>query len=116
MKVQEIHLGGVAQSVAGRDKGRTYLIVGQEGETLLLADGKYRKLCNPKRKNRRHVRLRPEFYPDIAERIGQGKDENSRIRAALLSAEKGAACSGENPLAVTGETKNRRKESCPKTM
>lgn len=86
MKVQDPVIGGVAQSTAGRDKGRLYLIVGMEGETLLLADGKYRKVSDPKPKNKKHVRLLPVFHAEIAERIGLGKDENSEIRAALLAA------------------------------
>lgn len=86
MKVQDPVPGGVAQSVAGRDKGRLYLIVGQEGEKLLLADGKYKPASDPKPKNRKHVRLLPVFYPEIADRIASGKDENSEIRAALIRA------------------------------
>lgn len=86
MKVQNPVIGGVAQSVAGRDKGRLYLIVGAEGEKLLLADGKYRQVSNPKIKNKKHVRLLPVFHAEIAERIGLGKDENSEIRAALKAA------------------------------
>ncbi len=91
MKVQEPELGGAAESLVGRDKGRLYLIVGMRGETLLLADGKYRAAENPKPKNRKHIRLLPRFYPEIAVRIGQGKDENSEIRAALkaLAQERG---------------------------
>ena len=60
MKVNEIRTGGIAKSLAGRDKGRLYMIVGREGETLLLADGKYRPAESPKRKNRRpqHQRVK----------------------------------------------------------
>lgn len=86
MKVQNPVVGGVAQSVAGRDKGRLYLIVDIEGEKLLLADGKYREAANPKTKNKKHVRLLPVFHAEIAERLGLGKDENSEIRAALKAA------------------------------
>ena len=84
MKVQEPIRGGAAQSLAGRDKGRLYLIAGTEGNVLLLCDGKYRLLQNPKRKNRAHVRLLPAFYPQLIGRAEEGKDENSNIRAALL--------------------------------
>ena len=87
MKVQEAVCGGAAESLAGRDKGRLYLIVGARGETLLLADGKYKPVESPKPKNKKHVRLLPRFYPAIAERIAAGKDENSSVRAALLSLE-----------------------------
>ena len=86
MKVQDPIVGGVAQSAAGRDKGRMYLIVGMQGDKLLLADGKYRTAENPKIKNRKHVRLLPVFHAEIAERIRLGKDENSEIRAALIAA------------------------------
>ena len=84
MKVQEPEKGGACISVAGRDKGRLYLIAGTEGNVLLLCDGKYRLLQNPKRKNRAHVRLLPAFYPQLIGRAEEGKDENSNIRAALL--------------------------------
>ena len=97
MKVNEIRTGGIAKSLAGRDKGRLYMIVGREGETLLLADGKYRQAESPKRKNRRHVYLLPVFYPEIAENLAQGKNENSRIRAAL----KAPACASPE---AEGET------------
>lgn len=95
MRVKEIRIGGLAKSIAGRDKERMYMIVGQEGETLLLSDGKYRPLSAPKRKNRRHVSLQPVFFPEIAERIAQGKDENSQIRAALKAPVHGAAEGGK---------------------
>ena len=50
-------IGRFAVSNAGHDAGTAYLIVGQEGERLLLCDGKYKTLIKPKRKNRRHVRI-----------------------------------------------------------
>lgn len=88
MKVTIPTLGGVATSLSGRDKGRLYMIIGVNGEEIFLCDGKYRKLENPKKKNVKHVRLMPEFFPEIAERAGEGKDENSEIRAALKQIEK----------------------------
>ncbi len=84
MKVQEPEKGGACISVAGRDKGRLYLIVKAEGNFLYVSDGKYRPVQTPKRKNRAHVRLLPAFYPQLIERSEQGKDENSNIRAALM--------------------------------
>ena len=97
MKVNEIRTGGIVKSLAGRDKGRLYMIVGREGDVLLLADGKYRPAESPKRKNRSHGYLLPVFFPEIAENLAQGKNENSRIRAAL----KAPACA---PHATGGET------------
>ncbi len=83
MKVQTPELGGIVKSRYGRDKGRLYLIVRAEGRTLYLADGRYRGYKNPKKKNIAHVELLPEFFPEIAKRLGEGKDENSNIRAAV---------------------------------
>lgn len=87
MKVTIPTLGGAALSLSGRDKGRLYIIIGVNENEILVCDGKYRKLENPKKKNVKHVRLLPEFFPEIAKRAGEGKDENSEIRAALKQIE-----------------------------
>ncbi len=85
MKVKTPEAGGVAESLSGRDAGRLYIIVGTEGERLLLADGKYKSCFAPKAKNAKHVRLLPVFFPKIAQKCAQGKDEDSEIRAALCA-------------------------------
>ena len=48
---------GLAVSLKGRDAGGLFLAFGKTETTVLLIDGKIRKLKNPKRKNLRHVRL-----------------------------------------------------------
>ena len=45
----------VVISLAGRDKNCRFLVLGNEGDCLILADGKMRPLEHPKKKNRRHV-------------------------------------------------------------
>ena len=52
----EITTGRVVISSAGHDKGRFMLVVGADGDRILVADGKERKLEHPKKKNIRHVR------------------------------------------------------------
>ena len=52
----EIMTGRVVISSAGHDKGRFMLVVGADGERILVADGKERKLDHPKKKNIRHIR------------------------------------------------------------
>ncbi len=49
--------GWIVRSAAGRDKGGLLCVLGAEGETLLLADGKRRQVAKPKRKKRRHVEI-----------------------------------------------------------
>lgn len=48
----------VALSMAGRDKGRLFAIIGRESENyVLIADGRLRKVQKPKKKKLRHVRV-----------------------------------------------------------
>ena len=47
--------GTVVKSMAGRDAGRFLVVVSCEADRVLVADGKVRKLTNPKQKNIRHL-------------------------------------------------------------
>ena len=102
MKVKTPEAGGVAESLYGRDEGRLYIIVGREGERLLLADGKYKSCFAPKKKNAKHVRLLPKFFsrdrrayrrgerpgqrdPRGAESGGAGTDKKSERRKSFVS-------------------------------
>lgn len=51
----EIKAGSVVISSAGHDKGRLMLVVGADGDRILVADGKERKLGHSKQKNLKHV-------------------------------------------------------------
>ena len=48
----EIAASNIVRSVAGRDQGKLFIVLAVEGEYLLLADGKSRKVESPKRKKR----------------------------------------------------------------
>ena len=41
---------GLALSTAGHDRGTLYLVLEEDGGSVLLADGKLRKLARPKKK------------------------------------------------------------------
>ena len=63
-----------------------------EEDFLLLADGKHRRLENPKRKRRKHVALVETGESAVAEKIKSNeKITNSELRKAI------AAMSGANP-------------------
>lgn len=47
--------GRLVRSKAGRDKGRTLAVLAVDGQMLLVADGRLRRLQQPKRKKLRHV-------------------------------------------------------------
>ncbi len=51
-KLQE---GSVVRAIAGRDKGKLFVVVTMENEYVFIADGKTRKLSMPKRKNSKHI-------------------------------------------------------------
>lgn len=53
----EIQKGMIVRANAGRDKGRFFAVIGFLNEKAFIADGKTRKLENPKRKNIRHLSL-----------------------------------------------------------
>lgn len=86
MKVQVPEPGGIAVSTAGRDKDRLYFILRVEKDRVIVCDGRLHTVRNPKRKNVRHLSLKPVFFPEIAERVRQGKEQDSEIRAALKQA------------------------------
>lgn len=47
--------GTVVKSMAGRDQGRFQVVLACEADRILVADGKVRKLANPKAKNPCHL-------------------------------------------------------------
>ena len=57
--------GQLARSLAGRDKGRLYIILEAGGEYVSLADGKYRTADRPKRKKKKHVHLIRKKYDTV---------------------------------------------------
>lgn len=90
--------GQVVKSLAGRDKGRLYLIIGfAKGSQALLADGRCRTVNNPKKKNPRHLQPYHNIFPEIKERIRQGNLNDNMVRNILnilLSAEDAIENSG----------------------
>ena len=87
----DIAKSNIVRSVAGRDTGSLFFVLATEGDFLLLADGKQRRLENPKRKRRKHVELYGESHSPVAEKIRSSeKITNSELRKAI------AALSGGN--------------------
>ena len=89
----DIVKANIVTSTAGRDKGEVFFVLATEGDFLLLADGRRRRVENPKRKRRKHVELVQEGSGPAADKIRSSeKITNSELRKAI------AAYSGkENP-------------------
>ena len=51
----ELERGQLVRSTAGHDKGELMIVLGFQGQRVLLCDGKHHKMENPKRKNVKHI-------------------------------------------------------------
>lgn len=49
--------GMFAVSRAGHDKGQMYVVIREDDDFAYLADGKIRKLENPKKKKKKHLQI-----------------------------------------------------------
>ena len=80
----DIARSNIVRSNAGRDKGKLFVVLAVEGEYLLLADGKSRKVESPKRKKRRHVLFVSSEETRLSEKIkSEEKITNSELRRTL---------------------------------
>ena len=82
----EIAKSDIVRSDAGRDRGKLFVVLSVEGEYLLLADGKGRRVEGPKRKKRRHVLFVAEDASRLADKIKRNeKITNSELRRTLAA-------------------------------
>ncbi len=80
-------IGRVAQSIAGRDTGRCFVIIEvMDDGYVMVADGSLRKLDRPKKKKLKHLKLKPVVIPIVKERM-RSKDRlfDYEIRSHLES-------------------------------
>ena len=82
----EIANSDSVRSDAGRDRGKLFIVLAVEGEYLLLADGKGRRVEAPKRKKRRHVLFVAADESRLADKIKRSeKITNSELRRTLAA-------------------------------
>ena len=82
----DIARSDIVKSIAGRDKGKFFFVLDTEGEFLMLADGKTRRLESPKRKKRKHTAFVERSDCRIAEQIrSEEKVTNSELRRTLAA-------------------------------
>ncbi len=82
----DISKSDIIESLAGRDKGKLFYVVDTEDNYVLIADGKGRKLENPKRKKLKHVRRVSRTETRVAVKIQNGdKVLNSELRRDLAA-------------------------------
>jgi uncharacterized protein with ACT and thioredoxin-like domain len=78
-------LGFYAESRAGHDKGKFYLIIAEEGADVWVADGKSKTVARPKRKNKKHLQvLKVQANEEIRSKLRDHKAvTNEEIKRAL---------------------------------
>ena len=82
----DISKSDIVISLAGRDKDKLFYVIEIEDNYVLLADGKGRKLENPKRKKLKHVRRVSRTETRVAVKIQNGdKVLNSELRRDLAA-------------------------------
>jgi ribosomal protein L14E/L6E/L27E len=91
MSDDKLQAGKFVKSVAGRDRGKTFLVFDVLNAAFVrVIDGNSRKIQNPKKKNVRHLRVIPVDAGEMAERLALGErvtdEEVSRAISALGSA------------------------------
>lgn len=85
-KVTGTMIGRIAQSVAGRDANRLFVIVAEiDDEHVAIADGRLRKCVNPKKKKLKHLKLISFAGMECVEKIADGVCNDSYIRRVLAS-------------------------------
>ena len=82
----DIARSDIVRSIAGRDAGKLFFVLGTDGEFLMLADGKSRRLEAPKRKKRKHTEFVERSECRVAEKIrSEEKVTNSELRRTLAA-------------------------------
>ncbi len=82
----DIAKSNIVKSIAGRDAGDLFFVLETQGDFLLLADGKRRRVEAPKRKRRKHVVLVSQSDTPLTLKIRSSeKITNSELRKAIAA-------------------------------
>jgi len=83
-----VEVGRIVQSLAGRDKGRYFMICDiKDEEFVFISDGDYRKLGIKKLKRLKHLHLTPIILENIKEKLESDKKVfDAELRSAIINA------------------------------
>ncbi|MBU5425673.1 KOW domain-containing RNA-binding protein [Tissierella pigra] len=81
----DIAIGQVVKSRAGRDKGKVFLVLEViDNQNVLIVDGNLRKLDNPKQKKLKHLIVYNTVLPELGYKLeNKVKINNAYIRKLL---------------------------------
>lgn len=105
MPERDLRLGDVVCSLAGRDRGQYYVVVGIIDDRFVqVADGYRRKVASPKKKNVRHLRPQGVAMEELARRLASGGTvSDGEIRAFLRRLQEAGEPEGKGGRPVAGE-------------
>ncbi|MGV8906341.1 MAG: hypothetical protein ACOH15_07065 [Acetobacterium sp.] len=85
--MNDLIIGQVVRSTAGRDKGQFMVVIEVVDENFaLVCNGKLRKVNNPKKKKIKHLAKTNHIFKELQEKILNGnKITNAEIRKILES-------------------------------
>ena len=86
-------VGQFVRSKAGHDKDTVYVVIAEEGDFVMLCDGRLKPLANPKKKRRKHVQPMCETVArDILEALKNGTVCDEQIKYAIKQRVGGNVC------------------------
>lgn len=88
-----VETGRLALSMAGRDKGKIFMILDIiDKQYVYIVDGILRTKDRPKKKKLKHLKLLPEVLNGIAAKLREGtKVFDAEIRSAIRQGSQGGA-------------------------
>lgn len=88
--------GCLAKSLAGRDKGRLYVMIRDAGEYVILTDGDIRTVTRPKRKNKKHVQLQYPQDETLEHKLERSETVSDEEIVKVLKASREASAARRN--------------------
>lgn len=87
---KEIQIGQIVCSTQGRDKGAYYIVLTVSSNICCVADGEYKTIKKPKKKNISHVEGKPVIITEIAQKLeNKTKINDQMIYHSLYEYKKG---------------------------
>ena len=78
----QLHL--LAESRAGHDTGKIYVVVGEDGDFVYLSDGRLKTWQKCKTKNRKHVQLIRHLPEDLLRLLGRAATDSDLVHIIRL--------------------------------
>lgn len=74
----------LAKSKAGHDKNHIYVVIGEEGDVVFLANGTTKKCQSPKKKKKIHIQPIKHLAPELMQ-MTHGKELDDALVAGILN-------------------------------